>query len=208
MNKEFDNKCTNIYQHIQILKKKEENYQKKLLNLVKKEVKDQKIHEEKQQMKSELKKKQKEKNDELNNKKEKIKQLKNEEQSMLKETKDNNINMKKRRYQSALNDKRIMKNIRQELDKQQNNKNCFRHAKVKQEFYEGKANKIKQNLEKKNEDLIEQENDLKKLKIIGNKMMKTYSKLEMMEQEYLKKLEQSKKLNEKYMDKKNISMNL
>ena len=175
----------------------------KLLNLEKKEFKDQKIHEERQKIKSELKKKQNEKNIELNKRKEKVKELKNEEQTMLKETKNSNINMKRRRYQSALNDKKIFKNIRQELDNQQNNKNCFRHAKVKQQFYEGKANIIKKNLEKKNEDLIEQENNLKKLKIIENKVMKTYNKLEIMEKEYIKKINQTKKLNEKYMDKMN-----
>ena len=57
--------------------------------------------------------------------------------------------MKRQRYQSALNDKKILKNIRKELEKQQNNKNCFRHAKVKQEYYEGKTNKLKKKFEKK-----------------------------------------------------------
>ena len=60
--------------------------------------------------------------------------------------------MKKKRYQSALNDKKVMKNIKQEIDKQRNNKNCFRHAKVKQQYYEGKTNKIKKDIDKKNEE--------------------------------------------------------
>ena len=144
---------------------------------------------------------------ELELKKEKIKNLKNEEHNMLKETKNKNINMKRQRYQSALNDKKILKNIRQELEKQQNNKNCYRHAKVKQEYYEGKTNKLKKNFEKKNEDFIQQENDLKRLKIIENKMMKTYNKLEMIEKECLENLYKSKSLNEKFKDKNNLNIN-
>ena len=206
-NKEFDNKCSNIYHHIQILKKKEENYKIKLFNLEKKEIKDQKIHNDRKKIKSQLEKKRNEKNMELELKKEKIKNLKNKEHNMLNETKNKNIYMKRQRYQSALNDKKILKNIRQELEKQQNNKNCFRHAKVKQEYYEGKTNKLKKNFEKKNEDFIEQENDLKRLKIIENKMMKTYNKLEMIEKECLENLYKSKSLNEKFKEKNNLNIN-
>ena len=50
-NKEFNNKCSNLYYHIKILKQKEENYRKKLLNLKKKEKKDLKINEDKKKMK-------------------------------------------------------------------------------------------------------------------------------------------------------------
>ena len=144
---------------------------------------------------------------ELELKKEKIKNLKNKEHNMLNETKNKNIYMKRQRYQSALNDKKILKNIRQELEKQQNNKNCFRHAKVKQEYYEGKTNKLKKKFEKQNEDFIEQENDLKRLKIIENKMMKTYNKLEMIEKECLENLYKSKSLNEKFKEKNNLNIN-
>ena len=73
---------------------------------------------------------------------------------MLKETKDNNITTKRKRYQSALNDKNVMRNIRQEMNRQQNNKNCFRHAKVKQQYYEGKTNKLKKILIKKMKNLL------------------------------------------------------
>ena len=124
---------------------------------------------------------------------------------MLKETKNNNINNKKQRYQSALNDKRVMKNIRQEIDRQQTNKNCFRHAKVKQQYYEGKTNKLKKNMNKRNEDFIEQENDLKKLKIIEDKMMKTYNQLELIEKKCIENLNKTKYLSEKFRDKKNIN---
>ena len=189
------------------MKKKEENYKIKLFNLEKKEIKDQQIHDDRKKMKSQLEKKRNEKNIELERKKEKIKNLKNAEHNMLKETKDKNIYTKRQRYQSALNDKKILRNIRQEIEKQQNNKNCFRHAKVKQEYYEGKTNKLKKNFEKQNEDFIEQENDLKRLKIIENKMMKTYNKLEMIEKECLENLYKSKSLNEKFKEKNNLNIN-
>ena len=79
---------------------------------------------------------------------------------MLKESKNNNINNKRQRYQSALYDKRILKNIKQELDEQEKNKNYFLHEKIKQQYYEGKTNKLKKNLTKKNEEFIEEENQL------------------------------------------------
>ena len=52
---------------------------------------------------------------------------------MLKETKNNNINNKRQRYQSALYDKRMLKNIKQEIDEQEKNKNYFLHEKIKQQ---------------------------------------------------------------------------
>jgi len=125
---------------------------------------------------------------------------------MLKETKNNNINTKRKRYQSALNDKIVLRNIRQEINRQQNNKNCFRHAKVKQQYYEGKTNNLKKNMNKKNEDFIEQENDLKELKIIGDKMMKTYTQLELIEKQCIENLNKTKYLNEKFKEKKAINI--
>lgn len=205
-NKEYDNKCSNIYNHIQILKKREENFKKQLSNLEKKEKLEQKIQEDKQKIKLALEKKKNEKNIELEKKKEKIKNLKNKEEFMLKETKNRNINMKRKRYQSALNDKRIFKNIKHEIDKQQNNKNCFRHAKVKQQYYEGKTDKLKKSLDKKREAFIQQENDLKKLKIIEKQMVKTFNKLELIEKECMDNLYKTKSLNEKFKEKKQINI--
>ena len=125
---------------------------------------------------------------------------------MLQETKDKNITTKRKRYQSALNDKNVMRNIRQEINRQQNNKNCFRHAKVKQQYYEGKTNKLKKNLTKKNEEFIEEENDLKELKLIGDKMMKTYNQLELIEKQCIENLNKTKYLNEKFKKKKSINI--
>ena len=197
-NKEFDNKCSNIYNHIKILKLKEENYKKKLSNLKQKEKKEQKIQEDKLKIRLQLEQKKKEKNKELIKKKENIKKLKNEEHIMLKETKDNNIFNKKKRYQSALSDKVILKKLKKEIDNQQNNRNFFRHEKVKQQRYEKKAKKLEKNIDKKNEEIIEQENDLKELKIIENKMIKTFYKLELMEKECMKNLAKTKNMNSNY----------
>ena len=113
---------------------------------------------------------------------------------MLKETKDNNIFNKKKRYQSALSDKVILKKLKKEIDNQQNNRNFFRHEKVKQQRYEKKAKKLEKNIDKKNEEIIEQENDLKELKIIENKMIKTFYKLELMEKECMKNLAKTKNI--------------
>ena len=51
---------------------------------------------------------------------------------------------------------------------------------------------------KKNEEIIEQENDLKELKIIENKMIKTFYKLELMEKECMKNLAKTKNMNSNY----------
>ena len=134
------------------------------------------------------------------------KSLKNKEHDMLKETRDININAKKQRYRSALNDKKILKNIKQEIDMQQNNKNCFRHAKVKQEYYEGKTNQLKKSLYKKGEDFMEQEKDLNRLKIIENKMKKTYNKLELIEKKCIENLYKTKSINDNYKKKHFINI--
>jgi hypothetical protein len=207
-NKEFNNKCSNLYHHIKILKQKEENYRKKLLNLKKKEKKDLKINEDKKKMKLQLEKKRKEKDKELQKRKENIKKLKNEEHNMLKETKNNNINNKRQRYQSALYDKRMLKNIKQEIDEQEKNKNYFLHEKIKQQYYEGKTNQLKKSYYKKNEEFIEQEYDLKRLKIMENKMMKTYNKLEIIEKKFMENINlfRAKEMNEKLKKKNNVNM--
>ena len=188
------------------MKKKEENYKKQLSNLEKKEKIDQKKHEDRQKIKLILEKRKNEKNNELEKKKLKIKSLKNKEHGMLKETRDININAKKQRYRSALNDKKILKNIKQEIDMQQNNKNCFRHAKVKQEYYEGKTNQLKKSLYKKGEDFMEQEKDLNRLKIIENKMKKTYNKLELIEKKCIENLYKTKSINDNFKKKHFINI--
>ena len=188
------------------MKKKEENYKKQLSNLEKKEKIDQKKHEDRQKIKLILEKKKNEKSNELEKKKLKIKSLKNKEHDMLKETRDININAKKQRYRSALNDKKILKNIKQEIDMQQNNKNCFRHAKVKQEYYEGKTNQLKKSLYKKGEDFMEQQKDLNRLKIIENKMKETYNKLELIVKKCIENLYKTKSINDNYKKKHFINI--
>ena len=61
-------------------------------------------------------------------------------------------------------------------------------------------------MNKKNEDFIEQENDLKELKIIGDKMMKTYTQLELIEKQCIENLNKTKYLNEKFKEKKAINI--
>ena len=53
-------------------------------------------------------------------------------------------------YQSSLNEKYLMKIIREQLNTLQLNKNTYSHAKIKQELNEYETNKMKRNLEKEN----------------------------------------------------------
>ncbi len=198
-NREFDKKCLSLKNRIKILKKEKENYQIKLKNLKKKEEKGQKVQNDKIKIKLELDKKKEEKNEELIRKKELIQNLKKNEKNALYEKKRENLSAKKELYKSALNDKDIMKKIIEQMNDQQNNKNCFKRAKVKQQFYEYETNKIRKNILRKNKEKIEQENNLKLLKIIEQKMMQTYNNLEIIEKKCLEDLNKTKYINTKFI---------
>ena len=102
----------------------------------------------------------------------------------------------------------MLKNIKQEIDEQEKNKNYFLHEKIKQQYYEGKTNQLKKSYYKKNEEFIEQEYDLKRLKIMENKMMKTYNKLEIIEKKFMENINlfRAKEMNEKLKKKNNVNM--
>jgi len=136
---------------------------------------------------------------------ENTKKLKMEAERKLKEKKIEYYSAKKKKYQTALSDKQIMKCIKEQIDTQENNKNLYKIAKVKQQFNEFETKKIKNNILKENQELLEHENNLRCLKLIEKKMLKTFKQLELREKECLESLNKTKYINTKYMG--NIKLN-
>ena len=213
-NKEYDSKCNTLKNRIRVLKKEEQIYKKQLKNIKKREKQDKVIQDNKIKIKLELEKLKYEKDKELEEKRERIQRFKIKEKKGLEEKKNENLSLKKRKYQSAMNDKYLMKCIIEQLNAQQNNRNCYRHAKVKQEFNEFETNKMKQNIIKENQQKIQNENNLKDLiketnndnKIRSNSKKEGSSK-RMSLKSYIKKVKNmyilKKKSNEKKFEIKN-----
>ena len=199
-NKDIDDKCKALVNRIHILKKEEEIYKKQLKNIKKREKQDQIIQSHKNKMKLELEKMRNEKDKELEEKRERIQRYKMKEKNRLEEKKNENLSQKKRKYQSAMNDKYLMKCIIEQLNTQQNNKNSYKHAKIKQEINEFETNKMKQNMMKENQLQIDQDNNLRVLKLIEKKMMNTCTELETIERQCLESLNKTKNFNIRYIE--------
>ena len=199
-NKDINKKCYALRNCIQILKKEEELYKNQLKNIKKKEQQDRIIQNDKIKIKIELKKIKIEKNKELMQKKERIQRFKLKAKNRLEEKKNENLSQKKRKYQSALNDKYLMKCIIEQINTQQNNKNCYNHAKVKQQINEFETNRMKQHMIKENKEKIEHENNLKVLKVIEKKMVDACNELELMEKKCLESLNKTKYYNIRYLE--------
>jgi len=200
-NKDIDDKCKALFNRIRILKKEEEIYKKQLKNIKKREKQDKIIQVEKNKMKLELEKMKNEKDKELEEKRERIQRYKKKEKTRLEEKKNENLSQKKRKYQSAMNDKYLMKCIIEQLNTQQNNKNSYKHAKIKQEINEFETNKMKQNMMKENQLQIDQDNNLRVLKLIEKRMLNTCTELETIERQCLESLNKTKKFNIRYIEK-------
>ncbi len=93
-----------------------------------------------------------------------------------------------------------MKCIIEQINTQQNNKNCYNHAKVKQQINEFETNRMKQNMIKENKEKIEHENNLKVLKVIEKKMLDACNELELMEKKCLESLNKTKDYNIRYLE--------
>lgn len=199
-NKDINKKCYALRNRIQILKKEEEIYKNQLKNIKKKEQQDRIIQNDKIKIKIELEKIKIEKNKELMQKKERIQRFKVKAKNRLEEKKNENLSQKKRKYQSALNDKYLMKCIIEQINTQQNNKNCYNHAKVKQQINEFETNRMKRNMIKENKEKIEHENNLKILKVIEKQMLDACNELESMEKKCLESLNKTKDYNIKYLE--------
>ena len=195
INKEFDEKCIKIRNRIQRLKKEEEECLKQRINFKKKEKHDKLIREDKQKFKKEVKKLREERDKELIYKKTLI-QNKRIRENKYRETKKNeNLSQKKLNYQSSLNEKYLMKIIREQLNTLQLNKNTYSHAKIKQELNEYETNRMKRNLEKENMNKKLHEHNIKQLKLLEEEMKNTCDQLEELEKQAFDKLKRTKYMN-------------
>lgn len=195
INKEFDEKCIKIRNRIQRLKNEEEECLKQRINFKKKEKQDKSIREHKKKLKKEVKKLQEERNKALDSKKAIIQNQRIKE-NLYRENKKNEIlSQKKLNYQSSLNEKYLMKIIREQLNTLQLNKNAYSHAKIKQELNEYETNKMKKNLEKENQNQKMHEHNIMQLKMLEEEMEITCNQLEKLEKEAVDRLRKTKYMN-------------
>lgn len=169
----------------------------------KKEKQERMIQNDKVKIKIELEKIKNEQDKELLEKRERIQRYKERIKNRMEEKKNKNLTLKKRKYQSALNDKYLMKCIIKQINTQQINRNYNNHAKVKKEYNEFESHKIKRNMIKENKQKLENQNNLKLLKVIEKKMITECNELEYMEKKCLASLNKRKNYNMKYLEKSN-----
>lgn len=195
INKEFDEKCIKIRNRIQRLKNEEEECLKQRLNFQKKEKHDKLIREDKKKLKKEVKKLKEERNKELINKKNIIQNQRIKDNKYRETKKSENLSQKKLNYQSSLNEKYLMKIIREQLNTLQLNKNTYSHAKIKQELNEYETNRMKRNLEKENMNKKMHEHNMKQLKMLEEEMKITCDQLEELEKQAVDRLKRTKYMN-------------
>ena len=94
-----------------------------------------------------------------------------------------------------MNDKYLMKIIKEQLNTQQLNKNTYNHAKIRQELNEFETNKMKRNLEKENQIQQMHENNIIQLKLLEKEMKNTCYQLEELEKEAIDSLNKTKHMN-------------
>jgi len=185
---------------IEIIKREEQDYKNQLKNIKKREVREQKIHIDKMKIKFQLTKIKEEQDKELRTKRERIQQFKEKTKFNLEEKKFETIYKKKRKYQSALNDKHLIRCIIEQINNQQINKKNFQHEKVKQYYNESETNKMKRNIMKENEQRLLFRNNLKNLLQKEKIMKKKLDDLLSIEKKYLDQLNQTRESNLRYME--------
>ena len=195
INKEFDERCIKLRNRIQRIKNEEENYKKKMINFRKKEIHDKLIKDDKKKIKLELQRNKAEKDRELYSKKKLIQSQRKKDIECRVHKKNANLSQKKINYQTSLNDKYLMKIIREQLNTQQLNKNIYTHAKIKQELNEFETNKMKRNLEKETQIQQLHENNIIQLKRLEKEMKNTCTQLEELEKEAIESLNKTKYMN-------------
>lgn len=207
INNEYEERFIKLKNRIQRLKSEEEDYRKKIIYLKRREEQDKQIKDEKEKFKKELKKNKYEQDKALKNKKNNIK-LKRENDIKIRNYKKNvNLSQKKKDYKNILTDKYLMKVIKEQLNTQQKNKNAYSHAKIKQEYNEYETNRMKRIIERENFQKKQHEKNIKELKDLEKEMRNTCNKLEIIEKEYLDKLNKTKMTTLKIMES-NSSFNL
>ena len=199
-NKEFDYKYRALKHRIEILKREEEIYRNHLKSIKRKEQREHMVQIDKMKIKFELSKIKEEQDKEFQQRKIRIHHFKEKIKNNMEEKKIENISKKKHKYQKALNDKYLIKCIIEQINNQQNNKKSYQHEKVKQYYNEYETNKIKKNIIKKNEYLLEYEKKMKKLKEKEKKMKKKCDELLSQEKKCLEKLNQTKESHLRYIE--------
>ena len=195
INKEFDEKCIRIRNRIQRLKNEEEECLKKRINYKKKVKHDKLIREEKKILKKQVIKVKEERNKAINSRKALIQKQRLKDNIHRENKKIENLSQKKLNYQSSLNDKYLLKEIRQQLNNLQLNKNTYSHAKIKQQLNEYETNKMKRNLEKENLNKKMHENNIRQLKLLEEEMKNTCDQLEELEKQAMERLRRTKYMN-------------
>ena len=114
INKEFDEKCIKLRNRIQRLKKEEENYKIKMNNFRKKMISDRQIKHEKQNLKLEMQKIRAEQDREMSKKRKKIQVMRQRSIIKREEKKNENLSKKKIQYRMSMNDKNMLKYIREQ----------------------------------------------------------------------------------------------
>ena len=207
INKEFDERCLKIRNRIQRIKKEEENYQKQMINYKRREIHDKLIKDDKKKLKLEIEKNKEERNKALNNKKQFIQSQRQKDNIYRDKKKNANLSQKKLNYQTSLNDKYLMKIIKEQLKTQQLNKNTYSHAKVRQELNEFETNKMKRNLEKENQIQQIHENNITQLKLLEKEMKSTCDQLEELEKQAIESLNKTKYMNLKIVGDNSYKFN-
>ena len=205
-NKDFDKRYTTLKNRIAIINRDEEIYKNQLKNLKRHEHKEQMVQVDKMKIRMELSKIKEEQDKELEQRKERIHRFKEKIKNKMEEKKNENISKKKRKYQSALNDKYLIKCIIEQMNNQQINQKSYQHEKVRQYYNEYETNKIKKNLIKENRLRLEYENNMTKLKQKEKKMKRKCRELESVEKKYLEKLNETKESNLRYMENTSESL--
>lgn len=153
------------------------------------------IKDEKIKMKTVLEKNKKTRDNDLNLKQKYVKTLREISSRNRQRKKIEAISQKKMNYQTSLNDKYLMKIIKEQLNIQYFNKNTYNHAKIKQEYNEFEAKKMKKNLERENQLFKLHESNIIQLKQLEEEMLNTCNQLEEVERQAIERLNKTKNLD-------------
>ena len=175
-----------------MLKNEESHIQHKISVIRNKENNNSLIKKEKMNRKLELEKIKKEHEKILNYKTNNVKNQKNDEITGIKSSRHNSMINKKVNYISSLNEKFLLKNIKEQYDNIRKNKNKYLHEKIKQNINEYESKKLKKKNEIYNDKLKEYESQLISLNSYQNNIKKEFIKLELLEKEALNNLNQKK----------------
>ena len=195
INREFDEKCIKIRNRIQRLKNEEAECIKQRINFRKKEKHDKLIREDKIKLKKKINKLKEDKVKALVSKKDFVQKQRVKSNMSRENKKIEALSQKKLKYQSSLNEKYLMKIIKEQLNTLQMNKNTYSHAKIKQELNEYETNRMKRNLEKQNMNKKMHEQNILQLKLLEEEMKATCSQLEELERQAVDRLKRTKYVN-------------